>query len=119
MTNFKINGTDYSHLVASLKIGYETLVSDESGRNARGNMVIDIVSRKRKVYCTFRPMNQEEMEGLMAAISPYVVNVSYSDPETDALVTINTYTGTPEPEYYWTHDNYKLFKPLQLNFIEL
>ena len=119
MTNFKINGTDFSHLVADMRIGYETLVSDESGRNARGNMVIDIVSRKRKVYITFRHMSEDEMKALLDAIKDYVITVEYLDPKTDALGTMTAYTGTPEPDYYWTLDNQKLFKPTQLNFIEL
>ena len=46
MIYFKINNTDFSHLVSSLKVGYETLVSDNSGRNAAGNTVIDIINRK-------------------------------------------------------------------------
>ena len=119
MTNFKINGTDFTHLVANMKVGYETLVSDESGRNAKGTMVIDIVSRKRKVYCTFRPMDEAEMESLLSAMSDYVINVTYLNPKTNSLVTIKAYTGTPEPDYYWTHTNEKLFRPMELNFIEL
>ena len=46
---FKINNTDFSSLVSGLKVGFETLVSDNSGRNAAGNTVIDIVARKAKV----------------------------------------------------------------------
>lgn len=119
MTNFKINGTDFTHLVANMKVGYETLVSDESGRNAKGKMVIDVVSRKRKVYVTFRPMNGAEMESLLSAIADYVMEVTYLNPKTNALVTITAYTGTPEPDYYWTLTNEKLFRPMDLNFIEL
>lgn len=119
MTNFKINGTDFSHLVANMKVGYETLVSDDSGRNAKGNTVIDIVNRKRKVYVGFRPMNGTEMKSLLEAMADYVINVTYLNPKTNSLVTIKAYTGTPEPDYYWTHTNEKLFKPMDLNFIEL
>ena len=119
MTNFKINDTDYTNLVMNLKVGYETLVSDESGRNAKGNTVIDIVNRKRKVYCTFRPMDETEMKGLLGAIADYVINVTFLNPKTNSLVTMRAYTGTPEPDYYWTHTGEKLFKPMELNFIEL
>lgn len=34
MVIFKINNVDFSGLVTGLKVGYETLVSDNSGRNA-------------------------------------------------------------------------------------
>ena len=56
MSYLMLNGTDVSDLVKSLKVGYETLVSDDSGRNANGDTVIDIVNQKVKVYVTFRPM---------------------------------------------------------------
>ena len=119
MIYFKINNTDFSHLVSSLKVGYETLVSDNSGRNAAGNTVIDIINRKIKVYVEFRPMLDSHMNSLLTAIKDYVVNVSYLDPETQALKTIQCYTGTPEPEYFTIQDNRKLFKQMSLNFIEL
>lgn len=88
MIYFKINNTDFSHLVSSLKVGYETLVSDNSGRNAAGNTVIDIINRKVKVYVEFRPMLDNHMKSLLAAIKDYVVNVSYLDPKTQTLKTI-------------------------------
>ena len=119
MIYFKINNTDFSHLVSSLKVGYETLVSDNSGRNAAGNTVIDIINRKIKVYVEFRPMLDSHMNSLLTAIKDYVVNVSYLDPETQTLKTIQCYTGTPEPEYFTIQDNRKLFKQMSLNFIEL
>lgn len=119
MIYFKINNTDFSHLVSSLKVGYETLVSDNSGRNAAGNTVIDIINRKIKVYVGFRPMLDNYMNSLLTAIKDYVVNISYLDPETKTLKTIQCYTGTPEPEYFTIQDNRKVFKQMSLNFIEL
>lgn len=119
MIYFKINNTDFSHLVSSLKVGYETLVSDNSGRNAAGNTVIDIINRKIKVYVEFRPMLDNYMNSLLTAIKDYVVNVSYLDPKTQTLKTIQCYTGTPEPEYFTIQDNRKIFKQMSLNFIEL
>lgn len=119
MIYFKINNTDFSHLVSSLKVGYETLVSDNSGRNAAGNTVIDIINRKIKVYVEFRPMLDSHMNSLLTAIKDYVVNISFLDPETKTLKTIQCYTGTPEPEYFTIQDNRKVFKQMSLNFIEL
>jgi 5'-3' exonuclease len=115
---FKINNVDFSHLVSGMKVGYETLVSEDSGRNAAGDTVLDIVNKKVKVYLTLRHTTNEEMNGFLGAISDYVVNVSFLDPRTEQLTTITTYTGTPEPEYYTISDK-TIFKPLSLNFIEL
>lgn len=114
-----INGTDVSHLVRNLRVGYETLVADNSGRNANGDTVLDIVSRKVKLYVTFRPMNGNEMEMLLNTFSDYVIPVSYRDSKTNTIKTITCYTGTPEPDYYWILDDQILYKEMNLNFIEM
>lgn len=116
---FKINNTDFSHLVSGLKVGYETLVSDKSGRNAAGDTVIDIINRKKKAYVSFRYMNDTEMASFLSAIADYVVNVSYLDSKTNTIQTFTAYTGTPEPEYYTIQPSGTLYKPMNLNFIEL
>lgn len=115
----KINGTDVSDLVKALRVGYETLVSSDSGRNANGDTVIDVVNQKAKVYVTFRVMEQPDMAKIMTAIQDYVIEVSYLDGKTNTMKTITCYHGTPEPEYYLIHRNRVLFKEMSLNFIEL
>lgn len=119
MAYFKIGNTDFSSLVSGLKVGYETLVSDKSGRNAAGDSVIDVINRKIKLYVTLRHTTKEEMNSFLNAIKPYVVSVSFLNPETKALSTITTYTGTPEPEYYTIQDDMTIYKPMNINFIEL
>lgn len=114
-----INGTDVSHLVKGLKVGYETLVSEDSGRNANGDTVLDIINRKVKLYVTFRPMDSSDMATLLGAISDYVVNVTYRDSRTNTTNTVQCYHGTPEPEYYWVLDRQVLYKSFSFNFIEL
>jgi hypothetical protein len=118
MAYLKINNVDYSSLVSGLKIGYETLVSDSSGRNAAGNTVIDVINRKVKVYVTLRHTTNQEMRSFLDAIKNYVVSVTFLNPKTNTLSTITAYTGTPEPEYYTISDK-TVYKPMSLNFIEL
>ena len=118
MAYFTINGVDFSHLISGLRVGYETLVSDNSGRNAAGDTVIDIVNRKIKVYTTLRHTTQEEMASFLAAIGDYVVEVGFLDTKTNAIKTITAYTGTPEPEYYTIQPTHTIFKPMSLIFIE-
>lgn len=115
---FKIGNSDFSSLVSGLKVGYETLVSDESGRNANGDTVIDIINKKRKLYVTLRHTTNSEMANFLAAIEEYVVTVTYLDPKTKTLKSMSAYTGTPEPEYYTISDK-TVYKPMSLNFIEL
>lgn len=116
---FKVNNIDFSHLVSGLKVGYETLVSESSGRNANGDTVIDVVNTKRKVYVNFRYTTNVEMLEFLNAIKDYVVEVSFRNPSTGAMYTITAYTGTPEPEYYTIQSDLVIYKPMSLNFIEL
>lgn len=119
MAYLKINDTDVSKFVKGLKVGYETLVADNSGRNAAGNTVLDVVNKKVKLYVTFRPLSGPEMRDLLATFNDYVIPVTYKDPKTNALKTITCYTGTPEPEYYWILNDQVLYKQMELNFIEM
>ena len=119
MSYLKINGTDVSHLVSGLKIGYETLVAENSGRNANGDTVLDVINKKIKLYVTFRAMDDTEMRMLLATFEDYVIDVTFRDSKTNAEKTITCYTGTPEPEYYWILGNQVLYKAFNLNFIEL
>lgn len=119
MAYFKINGVDFSHIVSGLKVGRETLVSDNSGRNAAGDTVIDVVNQKHKLYVTLRHTTAQEMDGFINAISSYVVEVEFLNPFSTAFDSITAYTGTPEPEYYTIQDSHIIYKPMSLNFIEL
>ena len=96
---FKINNQDFSSFVSGLKVGFETLVSDESGRNANGDTVIDIVNRKRKVYVTLRHTTNAEMRAFLSAVEGYIVTVQYLDAKTNTLKSMTAYISTPEPEY--------------------
>lgn len=116
---FKINDIDFSDMVAGMKVGFETLVSDNSGRNANGDTTIDVINTKRKVYISFRHTTDTEMKKLLSAINDYVVSVAFRNPQDGALYTITAYTGTPEPEYYTIQPTMVIYKPMELNFIEL
>lgn len=120
MVYFKIGTTDFSSYVSSLKVGYETLLSDKSGRNASGNNVIDVVNKKYKVYVTFKPLTRTEMSALMNKLDNYVMDISFMNPKTGNIVNnVNCYVSTPEPEFYRMISNSKmLYKPMSVNFIE-
>ena len=119
MRYLKINGKDFSDMISGLKIGYETLVADNSGRNAAGDTVLDVINRKVKVYTTLRHTTDAEMQSFLNAIADYVVTVEYRDSKTNSLKSITAYTGTPEPEYYTIQSKTVIYKPMSLNFIEL
>lgn len=115
----KIGNIDASDLLSGYKVSYETLLSSKSGRNARGNNTVEIVNRKYKVNCSFGPMTQAQMQSFLSAVQAYVLSVQFFDPRSGAVKTIRAYTGTPEPETYYVDGVGTMYKPLNLNFIEL
>lgn len=119
MSYLILNGIDVSDLVKNLKIGYETLVADNSGRNANGDSVIDVINKKVKLQVTFRAMDDTEMARLLNSFENYVIDVTYRDSKSNSNKTIVCYTGTPEPDYYFIHSNRVLYREMSLNFIEL
>lgn len=119
MEYLKIGTTNISGLIAAMTVSYNVLLSEDSGRNARGDNTVDIVNRKVKITCTTRPLDQTEMGSLLTAVEPYVVNVSYLDSQSGTLKTVQAYISTPEPAYYRIIDGKVLYNPLQLSFIEM
>lgn len=118
MAYLKINGVDVSSLVAGLKVEYETLVSDKSGRNANGDTVIDVINNKIKLTVDLRHTTAQEMRTFMGAIEDYVVGVDFLNPKNNQLTHITCYTGTPSPEYFTISDR-TIFKPMNISLIEL
>lgn len=118
MAYLKINNVDVSSLVSDLKVDYETLVSDNSGRNANGDTVIDIINHKIKLTVGLRHTTQAEMQSFLSAIESYTVQVDFLNPKDNQLKHITCYTGTPSPEYYTISDK-TIFKPMDISLIEL
>lgn len=117
----KIGDLDVSPYLTSYKVGLNTIVSDDSGRNAQGDNLIEIVTKtpKVKIFCGFSPMTQTEMTAFLAAIGPFIVSVQYYDSRTGQIKTTTVNTGTPEQELYPNMGGEEIYKPFDLNFIEL
>lgn len=121
MIVFQIDGKDFTDTVQTYKAGYEVLLSEKSGRNARGTNVVDIVARKTKLSVTFMPMAAQRMKELLAAVQPYVMDITYWDAKADALKTINAYIGTPEITAIrmGTQSSRRRYDSFDLSFIEM
>lgn len=100
-------------------VEYDVLLSDKSGRNARGNNRVEIVNRKDKLICKFNPLDAEQTRQFLAAIEPFVVNVTYLSPKTGQLKMIRAYIGTPTVGYLRVSGAKTMMKEFALNFIEM
>ena len=120
---FEINGVPFSNLVfkGGMKVDYETLVADTSGRNAQGDMTVDVINHKYKVGVTFRPLTPTELLGIMNAISNYVVSIKFMDPRTGDVIpnAISCYTSTPSVTWNTLVPGKARTNTFTINFIQL
>lgn len=116
----KIGDLDVTQWLTSFEVEYEVLLSEKgTGRNARGNTVIDIVNRKDKLICTFGPMMGDELKAFLAAIEDYVLDITFQNPKTQEEKNIQAYIGTPKVGVLLSGGTLTVMKGFSLNFIEL
>lgn len=119
MEILKIGDTDFTKYLANEGFGQSHYVLVNEARDVQGNANFDIINRKTKLFCTFRPLTETEMQTFLSAIEPYNVTVSYLDNRTNTLETINCYVGENQQDYFMFYENDKVrFNKFQCNFIE-
>lgn len=105
------------------------LDSESGGRNQLGEMFRDRVAIKRKLNCTWGPMEPAEMAVLLRAMKEVFFELSFPDAygneevsleEDDFRRTGTFYVGDRStPMYMWNEDKKKyLWSGLSANFIE-
>ena len=87
MTYFKINEVDFSTYVNKLEI--QTMHIYNSRTNASGNKVVKYINTKKIVNVGIIPLSESITSSLLTEINKFTVSVSYRDPETQALETID------------------------------
>lgn len=114
-----VNGTDFSAYVSELTYEPQVLLSEDSGRNARGDNVVDIINRKDKITCQFIPMRQTAMAALLTAIEDYVMEVKFLHPRTNTLKTIRAYVGQTQAALFRICAAQNAYRETSLSFIEM
>lgn len=97
---FKINGQEFD--AKSIKVNYESLSSDDSGRTADGVMHIYWIYRKvRKVEIELRPTaDRSSLARILALVQGQEYNLTYWDPLENAEKTIKAYTSNSSADMY-------------------
>ena len=114
---FKIGNNDYSMFVNELRVSTNTNFNGQT--NAAGNTVVDLINQKRTVEVGIIPLNDDIMKQLKADIAAFNVDISYLNPDTQELETINCIIPSNEVEYYTIQADKVLFEGLSLTFEEL
>ena len=96
------------------------LDSEDAGRNQLGQMFRDRVAVKRKLNCTWPPMEPSEMAALLQAMDNVFFTLRYPDAHDGGYREGEFYVGDRStPMYMWNNEKQKyLWEGLSANFIE-
>jgi hypothetical protein len=117
MAYIKINDVDYSAYCNKLAVSKSANYTSQT--NAAGNTVVDYINSKRTVDVGIIPVNQYTMTELQNAIEGFNVQLTFKNPQTRLLETINCIIPTNNVEYYTIQDGNVLFNGFDMQFIEL
>ena len=117
MAYFMINGIDYSHYVNELKVGSEANYNAQT--NAAGDTVVDYINTKRIIEVGIIPLNQTTLANLTTAIDEFNVSITFLNPKTNSLESINCIIPSSNVEYYTIQAGKVMTKAFTLQFIEL
>lgn len=102
MAYFKINGTDYSQYVNKLLV--DTKHKYTARENASGNLMVKYITKKRNVSVGIIPLEADVLQTLTAELSEggtgFTKEITFLNPETNALETINCIIPANSIEYY-------------------
>lgn len=98
MAYFKINNNDYSMYVNKLIV--DTKHKYTARENASGNLMVKYITNKKSIQVGIIPLDEASLSSLMNDINDFEVTVSYRDPQTKALETINCIIPGNSVEYH-------------------
>lgn len=94
-----INNTNFS--IQSLKVNWESLQADDSGRTDDGVMHITWVKRKvRKLEISLPPCTSQKISQLFSLVQGQEYNITYFDPLENQTKTIKVYTSNSSADCY-------------------
>lgn len=120
MSILQINGLNIADPKTLTWDLYDLDAEDGAGRNQEGLMFRDRVAVKRKLTCTWPPMNDMEMSVLLKAMDSVFFTLRYPDAHDGAYREGEFYVGDRStPMYVWNNEKRKyLWQGLSANFIE-
>lgn len=97
--HFKIGNVEFK--AKSIKVNYESLASEDSGRTADGVFHVNwILNRIRKVEIEMPPCLGTEASTLLALVQGKIYELTYFDTLTNAEKTIQVYTSNSQGDLY-------------------
>lgn len=117
MAYIKINDKDFSMYCNKLNVSKSANYTAQT--NAAGNTVVDFINHKRTIQVGIIPLDSAVMADLQAELARFNVSITFLDPDTKALNTINCIIPEANIEYYTIQSNKVSFNAFVLEFVEL
>lgn len=111
----KINGVEIP-TPSEFLVGHQDISKAE--RNAKGNMIMEIIATKVKLEMSWAYLTQPEAQALFAAVAPTFFNVEYPDPVTGTRRTLNFYKGDRKIPMLIYKNGVPYWKDVAFNVIE-
>lgn len=92
----KINGVTLARQPKTWTPSYNDLASEQSGRNALGQMLKDRIATKVKLELEWSGLTYSQASSILQAISPIYFSVTYPDAKTGGNRTMTAYAGDPQ-----------------------
>ena len=116
--HFSINGKEFA--AKSIKVGFESLAADNSGRTLDGVLHIDWVLRRiRKVEIEMPPMSSADVSNLLSLVQGQEYTLIYFDPLDNSEKAIEVYTSNSSSDLYSGILYNGLWQGVKFNAIEL
>lgn len=117
--HFKIND-DKEFVAKSLKVNYESLSGEDSGRTDDGVMRINWIFRRiRKVEIEMPPMTSQELSRLLSRVQGQEYYLTYYDPLDNVERRAKVYTSNSKTDLYSGIIMNGLWQGVSFNAIEL
>lgn len=116
--NFIIDDLEFA--AKAIKVGYESLSAEDSGRTADGVMRINWIFRRiRKVEIEMPPLKSYEVSQLLALVQGQEYDLTYFDPLDNSEKTIRVYTSNSSADCYSGILVNGLYQGVSFNAIEM
>ena len=116
-SNFIIDGVEFR--TKSLKVNFESLASEDSGRTDDGTMNINwVLSRIRKIEIEMPPCTTEEAARILDKVHGRIYNITYFDPLANRELTKEVYTSNSSADCYSGVLRNGLWQGISFNAIE-
>ena len=91
--SIQINNVSFGQYLVSAKYEYNKLWASDTGRNLAGVNTGTLVGIFPKIVMHFKKLTKAQIEEIAPILDSPTQNVRYYDPNKQAYVTMDTYTG--------------------------